>query len=591
MVVGSQQEQIPVRVPVIPGDLRHGHLVQGHRDRAHAVLRGHLPQQAAEFVGPHGLVPQDLHELVQNGAEDLPQLGSLLRLLEPACLCLGAHLFLQGALEVETLQKVVKCIYFLTDSFSGFQAFIQSCQGLPHPAAQAVHLLQPGLPPVVPGGAVAVGVVGPVHVPQPHLPVDLPGEDIVFQQVALLRRQSRQAGLQPTEHVLVLKAVLQGGEDAGDEAPHGLFQHVAAAAQVGGDLIPLEHRLDDALVVRHVPGGHGNVPVAALSRRHQVSDIRRRLLHLGEGGVRLPDADGTAVPFVGFPLSEEVPLQMAQSRVVGTGQRPDLPGTARLLRQPRQLVPGAEGDLEHLLGAVRLPQQRDGDGPGLPRYGLQHLPLLGVEVGEAVQKHVLAEDVAGGSQRLAEPGHPVPGVKAGTVQPGLIRPVQQAQIQQLVPAGPLDLPGLALQQRRGHAVAAQLVKEVQQLLQKRRLLGGAAVDLQQRSHLPQGLLQRQQLAAGVQRHLGGAAGQGQHPVTQTAEAEDLRMAAGGIPAEAAQVHLRLVGGMLRHQQDLLAGIPQFPDLAEHLFRFSRFGPAHQDRQHGGTSFARFQKSL
>ena len=69
------------------------------------------------------------------------------------------------------------------------------------------------------------------------------------------------------------------------------------------------------------------------------------------------------------------------------------------------------------------------------------------------------------------------------------------------------------------------------------------------------------------------------------------MAAGGIPAEAAQVHLRLVGGMLRHQQDLLAGIPQFPDLAEHLFRFSRFGPAHQDRQHGGTSFARFQKSL
>ena len=421
--------------------------------------------------------------------------------------------------------------------------------------------------------------------------MDLPGEDVVFQQVALLRCQSRQAGLEPAEHILVLKAVLQGGEDAGDQAPHGLFQHIAAAAQVGGDLIPLEHRLDDALVVRHVPGGHGDVPVAALPRRHQPPDVRRRLLHLGEGGVRLPDADGAAVPRVGLPLAEEAPLQMAQGGAVGPGQDLDLPGAARPVRQPGQLVPGPEGDLEHLLGAVRLPQQRDGDGPGLPQDRLQHLPLLGVEIGEAVQEHVLAEDVAGVPQRLAELGHPVPGVKAGAVQPGLVGPVQQAQVQQLVPAGPLDLPGLALQQLRGHVVAPQLVEEVQQLLEKGRLLGGAAVDLQLRCHLSQGLLQCQELAAGVQRHLGGAAGDRQHPVAQTAEAEDLRVAAGGVSAEAAQVHLRLVGGVLRHQQDLPAGIPQLLNPAEHLLRFSRFGPAHQDRQHGGTSFARFQKSL
>ena len=167
----------------------------------------------------------------------------------------------------------------------------------------------------------------------------------------------------------------------------------------------------------------------------------------------------------------------------------------------------------------------------------------------------MSEGVAGGLQRLAELGHPVPGVKAGAVQPGLIGPVQQAQVQQLVPAGPLDLPGLAVQQLRGHVVAAQLVEEVQQLLEEGRLPGGAAVDLQQRRHLHQGLLQGQQLAAGVQRHLGGAAGEGQHPVAQAAEAEDLRMAAGGVPAEAAQVHLRLVGGVLRHQQDLPAGSP------------------------------------
>ena len=104
-------------------------------------------------------------------------------------------------------------------------------------------------------------------------------------------------------------------------------------------------------------------------------------------------------------------------------------------------------------------------------------------------------------------------------------------------------------------------------------------------------MQRQQLAAGVQRHLCHSTGDGEHPLPQPPEAEDLRVTAGGIAAYPAQIHLRLVGGVLRHQQDLPAGIPQFSDPAEHLFRFSRFGPAHQDRQHGGTSFAQFQNSL
>ena len=429
MVIGPQQEQVGIRVTVVPGDLRDGHLVQGHGDGAHAVLGGHLPQQAAEFVGLHGLVPQDLHELVQDGAEDLPQLGGLLRVLEAPRLRLEAHLFLQRVLEIQTLQETVKSIYFLPGCNVCFQPLIQLRKGRAHPAAQIVHPVQTGLAAVVPRCAVTVRIVGPVHIPEPHLPVDLPGENVVFQLVALLRRQTRQAGLQPAEHVLVLKAVFQSGEDAGDETPHGLFQHAAPAAQIGGNAVPLEYRLDGALVVGHVPGGHGDVPVAALPRRHQAADVRRRLLHLGKGGVRLPDPDGGAVSLVGLPLSEEVMLQIPQGGVVGAGERPDLPGAARLVRQPRQLVPCAERDLKHLLGAVRLPQQRHRQRPGLPQQNLQHPPLLGVEVGEAVQKHVLAESVAGGLQRLAELGHPVPGVKAGAVQPGLIGAVQQTQIQ------------------------------------------------------------------------------------------------------------------------------------------------------------------
>ena len=38
------------------------------------------------------------------------------------------------------------------------------------------------------------------------------------------------------------------------------------------------------------------------------------------------------------------------------------------------------------------------------------------------------------------------------------------------------------------------------------------------------------------------------------------MAAGGIAAGPAQIHLCLVGGVLRHQQDLTAAVSQRPEL-------------------------------
>ena len=46
------------------------------------------------------------------------------------------------------------------------------------------------------------------------------------------------------------------------------------------------------------------------------------------------------------------------------------------------------------------------------------------------------------------------------------------------------------------------------------------------------------------------------PVTEPPEAQNLGMTAGRGTAYPAQIHLRLVGGMFRHQQNLLALIPQ-----------------------------------
>ncbi|CDC67993.1 unknown [Oscillibacter sp. CAG:155] len=163
---------------------------------------------------------------------------------------------------------------------------------------------------------------------------------------------------------------------------------------------------------------------------------------------------------------------------------------------------------------------------------------------------------------VAQLAHPVPGIQAGPVQPGLIGAVEQTQVQQLVPGGPLHFPCSGVQHLGGDFITVQLVDQIQQLLQKGRLLRGATVYRQHGRDLREGLLQRQQLSPCIQRHLGRPAGNSQHPVPQPPEAEHFRVAAGGVPADPAQIHLRLVGGVLRHQQDLAAVVPQCPDLLQ-----------------------------
>ena len=230
-----------------------------------------------------------------------------------------------------------------------------------------------------------------------------------------------------------------------------------------------------------------------------------------------------------------------------------------------ELTGGPEGGGEHLFTAVRLPQQRHRDGPGLTQKNSQAPPFLSGEIGKAVHKHVLPLDVAGRLQMIAQLGHPVPLVQARPAEPGLIGPVEQAQVQELVPGGPGHLPGFLVQGPGRHVIATQLVKEVQELAQKGGLPGGSSVHRQAWSHLQKRLLQRQQLAAAVQRHLGRAAGDAQDPVPQPPKAQHLGMAAGGGAAGPAQVHLRLVGGVLRHQKNLLAPVPQLRDAAEDRF--------------------------
>ena len=257
------------------------------------------------------------------------------------------------------------------------------------------------------------------------------------------------------------------------------------------------------------------------------------------------------VPLIGQGFAEEMALQVAQGGGVpgGEGFHPDrlpLP-----LRQAAEAVQGAEGGLEHLLFAVRLPQEGDGEAVGLAEEDGEAAALLSGEIGEAVDADILIQGVAGFLQAVAELGHIVPGVQAGAEEAGLIGGVKKAQVPELVMGGPGDGLGLLVEGFGGDLVAPQLVEEVQKLAEKGGLPGGAAVNRQLRQDLQQGFFQGEELAPGVQGYLGRAAGDGEDPVREAAEAQDLGKAAGGIAAGPAQVHLRLVGGVLGHQENLV----------------------------------------
>ena len=187
----------------------------------------------------------------------------------------------------------------------------------------------------------------------------------------------------------------------------------------------------------------------------------------------------------------------------------------------------------------------------------------GGEVGEAVQEHVPAVPVARLLQVVGKLRHPVPPVPLLPAQPGLIGGVDKGQVPDLGPGEPLQRGVQLPQLLRLHPVGLQLVKQRYQLPQKGGLPGGPGIHRQLGQHLLEGQLHHEELPAGVQRAVGKAAGEGKDPVGQQAEAQHLTVAGGGGPAGPAEIHLRLVGGVLRHQQQLEALVPQPPDLPQH----------------------------
>ena len=246
MVIASQKKQCPDGAPVSPGHLADLHLVQGGRDGTHAVLGEHQTQHPAELLPGEGRVSQDLGELIQHTAEDLPKLAVFLRRLHPAGLHQRLRLLSQQLRHARLPGKSVESRGLVCGGRGRLHVLVQGQQRQAHLLPDGVDLLQPLSALRGHLRAIAVGVGRPGDVPQPHLAPDLPEHHIVFQLIALRPVDAGQSGFQIAEHVLVLKAAGDGVQGPQRQKQRRLLQDVAAPADVYRDAVPsknmLQHR-------------------------------------------------------------------------------------------------------------------------------------------------------------------------------------------------------------------------------------------------------------------------------------------------------------------------------------------------------------
>ena len=233
---------------------------------------------------------------------------------------------------------------------------------------------------------------------------------------------------------------------------------------------------------------------------------------------------------------------------------------------------------------VPVAQQRHGHALGLAQGDLQNALLQLIEVGKAVQIDIGTVQITALLQVVTQLLHAGARVKSLVMELGVVGGVQQRNVAQLVAHGVIHVRHLLPQRLRCDLIGVKLVRQLHQLLQKGGTLTGTAKNLQLAVHFLQGKTHGQQLTAVIQRKIRQTAGFAQHAGSQILKAQHLRVAGSRRSQHAAQVHLRLMGNMLRYQQDLPALCAPLRHSPQHAVRFAAAGPSDPDRQHGYSPF-------
>ncbi len=210
----------------------------------------------------------------------------------------------------------------------------------------------------------------------------------------------------------------------------------------------------------------------------------------------------------------------------------------------------------------------------------EHLPLLGREVGEAVQVEVPARRPVLPGERLGQPGQPVPGVGPLAGGQGLVGAVDEREVPQLVPLRRLrpppppstGAPGVMRQLLSSSTVASRPER-------KAGLREGRWYTRSCPGHRPGG--RRTSAAAGRPRPGPGRPARRTTENTRLASrVKESTSAKSEHPAasDGAQAALHVVGVLLRDDQDLGPPVPARP-WPQQCAGLSRPRPAQQQLEH------------
>ena len=352
-----------------------------------------------------------------------------------------------------------------------------------------------------------------------------------------------------------------------------------------------EHVFQAAAVVLKAPDRHGDVPPAAALLPHQGEDGCCGGLALGGDALGKAQADAACVQLAPFSaVAEQFVAKEPQGRrpasVFLLLPDPDL--HAQLFRQSGELAEGAAAQGVDLVLAPRVVQgEADGELRPTAQHGPQHRLLLGGEVQEAV--HIDPGFRADGTflDLPGQQGQSVGGVRVAICHHRVIGLLNEGQVLQLLLEPLAAALRRGLQLLRADAGGLQLLQGGEQKALGLRPAAGAVVDLQPGAHGVQGQGHAKKLPALVQQRRGQTAPKLGHAARQTREAEDLRREGETVPADAAELPLRLVAVLLRHQQHIVL-FPVFHRPAQLLVDgrgLAGPGLSDDEAQHPGASFS------
>ena len=320
---------------------------------------------------------------------------------------------------------------------------------------------------------------------------------------------------------------------------------------------------------------NGDLAVAVASLAHKLQDLRRDPFALAVSGARLVERDRIARLVIFVRRTEKAALDVIE-RAMRLGRRQDLflAGNTHIARERIQPLPHTQA-FGKKLALLRIAQQRDRHAVRAPQQKAQNVQLPPRKIGKSVEENILPVDISRRLQIFLQLFEKVARITSRRVELAEINAVDQCKVAQLIAALPFDLLHALRKLLGRNSVSLQFLHHGEQTLQECRALRRPLIDPERRRKLCEGALKRQELSSIVERHVCAAAADAQHTRSKQLECQGLGMARGGIAANPAKIHFRYMRGMLRHEQNLLRGVPQRGDPLQHTPGFTRARASHQ----------------